>query len=313
MADVSFKKSTTVTGADLYDYQNLYPIDDGTIYVTKDQEMYLDSEGIRYQIAGNIIYQDPEESFTNPDALIKGSFDGHSIDDFVLRKDLGDLNFDFVPLSGGEMIGDLILNGNPTQANQAATKQYVDNSAPKIYREDIVIGVAQAGLNTLPIPSNIQDYDNMMVYQNGLLLLNPTNFTIDTTNKMIILNGYTFNENETITFTGPLYANANLKGDPGESVTHKWDGTVLTITSASGTSSVDLRGPIGEPGKNGTNGTNGTNGVSPTVAWDPANSRLKINNNGSISYSDSLKMTYSYGPNDPPTGLSAGQLYFVYE
>lgn len=35
------------------------------------------------------------------------------------------------------------------------------------------------------------------------------------------------------------------KGDDGISVTHSWDGTTLVITSASGTSSADLRGETG--------------------------------------------------------------------
>ena len=39
--------------------------------------------------------------------------------------------------------------------------------------------------------------------------------------------------------------------DDGVSVTHKWDGTVLKVTSASGTSSADLKG---EPGKDGSDG-----------------------------------------------------------
>ncbi len=37
-------------------------------------------------------------------------------------------------------------------------------------------------------------------------------------------------------------------GKDGISVSHEWNGTVLTITSASGTSSADLKGPPGEPG-----------------------------------------------------------------
>lgn len=37
-------------------------------------------------------------------------------------------------------------------------------------------------------------------------------------------------------------------GKDGISVTHSWDGTILTITSASGTSSADLKGGDGEPG-----------------------------------------------------------------
>lgn len=47
------------------------------------------------------------------------------------------------------------------------------------------------------------------------------------------------------------------KGEPGEdgvSCTHSWDGTVLTVTSASGTTSADLKGEKGEPGQNGADG-----------------------------------------------------------
>lgn len=58
----------------------------------------------------------------------------------------------------------------------------------------------------------------------------------------------------------------DFKGDPGEtgasgadgvSCTHAWSGTVLTVTSASGTSSADLKGETGAVG---------ANGVSPTVS-----------------------------------------------
>lgn len=49
------------------------------------------------------------------------------------------------------------------------------------------------------------------------------------------------------------------KGDPGAGATHAWDGTVLTVTSASGTSSANLKG---EPGEDGNPGKDG---VSPTV------------------------------------------------
>lgn len=48
----------------------------------------------------------------------------------------------------------------------------------------------------------------------------------------------------------------NIKGNPGKDgtpCTHKWDGTKLTITSASGTSTADL---AGTPGKNGVDITN---------------------------------------------------------
>jgi hypothetical protein len=44
------------------------------------------------------------------------------------------------------------------------------------------------------------------------------------------------------------------QGEPGVSVTHSWEGTVLTVTSASGTSSADLKGEPGEKGLPGEPG-----------------------------------------------------------
>ena len=46
-------------------------------------------------------------------------------------------------------------------------------------------------------------------------------------------------------------------GTDGISVTHQWDGTVLTVTSASGTSSADLVGPQGPQGERGPEGPPG--------------------------------------------------------
>lgn len=50
------------------------------------------------------------------------------------------------------------------------------------------------------------------------------------------------------------------KGDPGISVTHTWDGTTLTITSASGSTSADLKGEKGEKGDRGLQGEKGETG-----------------------------------------------------
>lgn len=47
-------------------------------------------------------------------------------------------------------------------------------------------------------------------------------------------------------------ASGEFDGEDGTSATHTWEGTVLTITSASGTSSADLKG---EPGKTPARGT----------------------------------------------------------
>ena len=48
--------------------------------------------------------------------------------------------------------------------------------------------------------------------------------------------------------TDPAY----IKGEPGVSATHSWNGTVLTVTSASGSSSADLKGDKGDTPVRGT-------------------------------------------------------------
>lgn len=55
--------------------------------------------------------------------------------------------------------------------------------------------------------------------------------------------------------------NAGSDGKDGVSVTHEWDGTILRVTSASGTTSVDLKGDRGEQGPQGIQGETGANGA----------------------------------------------------
>ena len=71
-------------------------------------------------------------------------------------------------------------------------------------------------------------------------------------------------ELKTLTLNGKTYDSfAGADGRDGVSATHSWSGTTLTITSASGTSSANLKG---DTGSNGKDGSNGADGVSPTVA-----------------------------------------------
>lgn len=49
-------------------------------------------------------------------------------------------------------------------------------------------------------------------------------------------------------------------GEDGVSVTHRWNGTVLEVTSASGTTSADLKGAKGDTGATGAAGKDGANG-----------------------------------------------------
>lgn len=54
----------------------------------------------------------------------------------------------------------------------------------------------------------------------------------------------------------------NVSGDGSSStITHSWDGTVLTVTSASGTSSADLKGAKGDKGDKGEQGEKGEQGI----------------------------------------------------
>lgn len=54
-------------------------------------------------------------------------------------------------------------------------------------------------------------------------------------------------------------------GQDGVNCTHHWNGTTLTVTSASGTSSADLKG---EPGEKGEKGSNGKDGLTPSKGID---------------------------------------------
>ena len=61
--------------------------------------------------------------------------------------------------------------------------------------------------------------------------------------------------------TGPK-GETGPTGADGVSCTHSWNGTVLTVTSASGTSSADLMGPQGLTGATGATGPQGETGAT---------------------------------------------------
>ena len=64
------------------------------------------------------------------------------------------------------------------------------------------------------------------------------------------VNGIEADENGNVEVEIPEGADGE-PGKDGISVTHSWSGTTLTVTSASGTSSADLKGEKGDPGKDG--------------------------------------------------------------
>ena len=63
-------------------------------------------------------------------------------------------------------------------------------------------------------------------------------------------------------------------GKDGISATHKWNGTALTITSASGTSSADLKGDKGDKGEQGEQGIPGVAGSDAAVTAENIQSAL---------------------------------------
>lgn len=73
---------------------------------------------------------------------------------------------------------------------------------------------------------------------------------------------YTIKYTDNTTSTFSVYNGKNgsdgASGKDGVSATHSWNGTTLTVTSASGTSSANLKGDTGAAGSNGKDGTSVT-------------------------------------------------------
>ena len=78
--------------------------------------------------------------------------------------------------------------------------------------------------------------------------------------------------------------NGEFNGGDGVSITHSWDGTVLNITSASGTSSADLKGEKGDAGDDGYTPVRGVDYWTDEDKTEIVNSILEeLRNQGVIS------------------------------
>lgn len=66
------------------------------------------------------------------------------------------------------------------------------------------------------------------------------------------------------------------QGEDGISATHSWSGTTLTITSASGTTSADLKGEKGADGDDGVSCTHSWNGTTLTVTSASGSSSVDL-------------------------------------
>lgn len=81
---------------------------------------------------------------------------------------------------------------------------------------------------------------------------------------------------------------AGADGSDGVSCTHTWNGTVLSVTSASGTSSADLVGPQGPTGATGATGPAGADGTTftPVSPLALSNGELSIDLSGYAEETD---------------------------
>lgn len=87
--------------------------------------------------------------------------------------------------------------------------------------------------------------------------------------------------------SGAFHGPQGEAGADGVSVTHTWEGTVLTVTSASGTSSADLKGEKGDPGEQGMQGVPGEvteEEISAAAKQAAGRIRFTLDENGNFYY-----------------------------
>ena len=72
-----------------------------------------------------------------------------------------------LPKSGGTMTGALILRGNPTTANEAATKQYVDTQKAQIVSSLPASGTALTGDRIYVVSATVNTYSFRPPANNG--------------------------------------------------------------------------------------------------------------------------------------------------
>lgn len=100
--------------------------------------------------------------------------------------------------------------------------------------------MADKSINQLPVSDGLTDDGLLVVYQNSE--------TKSITGKLI----KQFAEQGIESALEDAKASGEFDGKDGVSATHSWNGTTLTVTSASGTSSANLRGDDGYTPVKGT-------------------------------------------------------------
>lgn len=144
-------------------------------------------------------------------------------------------------------IGDLLLTLN----GQIFIVQSVSDSE---FNADFYMNIKGASGNKgadgnsiffLSAPPKVDPNDNLYIPSSQIIdalrIVTPQDLLIAPDKKLYKVSGYDGGD-----VLLQLYG--NLQGVDGVSATHKWNGTSLSVTSASGTSSADLKGATGERG-----------------------------------------------------------------
>ena len=106
-------------------------------------------------------------------------------------------------------------------------------------------------------------------------------------------NVVTFSDGKTVTIKNGSKGSTGAKGDTGSngvSCTHSWNGTTLSVTSASGTSSADLKGAKGDTGSKGDKGDTGASVTVSNVSESTADGGTNV-----VTFSDGKTLNIKNG------------------
>ena len=175
----------------------------------------------------------------------------------------------------------------PTSDYHPATKKYVDDVVAGVSGGSDFSGDYNDLINKPTIPTVTNDLTNTLKsnYDKAYTHSQSSHFNGDynsLTNKPTIpsLNGYATEE-----YVKNEISDIELTpGKDGVSCTHSWNGTTLTVTSASGTTSADLKG---EQGLKGDKGDQGEKGEKGDKGADGLTTSVKVNDT-TYTHSDGL-------------------------
>lgn len=148
----------------------------------------------------------------------------------------------------------IIVNPDGTiNFNGYATEQYVNDKVAELER-DVELEDYYTKDETLALIPDTSDFATKLYVDQAIEAIDIEDIDLS--------NYYTKSEvDAAIDYAKPE------DGKDGQSATHSWNGSVLTITSASGTSSADLQGPQGPQGPAGPEGPQGPKGVDGTMTF----------------------------------------------